>query len=380
MITQLDLTLFKCFELLKLPLHPLTLLSGANASGKSAILQALVLLHQTIRDNEWSNQLLLNGSVVRLGTASDVIDQVNGKHEFGIELVDGDQKYSWKFRGDRDDMTVPIEHADVDGASIANNNFRHLLIPNSKTHSSLSRRLKELTYLKAERLGPQETYPLENLGKAQVVGSNGEFAVSVLYENREKLVTSPLIENNIRGALLQQVEARMSMFFPGCALEVNKVPGVNAATLGLRTSSDTKFHNPINTGFGLTQVLPIVVSALMADKDSLILIENPEVHLHPAGQAAIGVFLAEVANAGIQVIIETHSDHVLNGIRRAVKSGTISSDQVALHFFRPRNSEHTFNTPQVQSPIIDPNGNIDSWPDGFFDQFDTDMNYFAGWS
>ena len=128
-------------------------------------------------------------------------------------------------------------------------------------------------------------------------------------------------------------------------------------------------------GFGLTQVLPIVVAALSADKGDLLLIENPEVHLHPAGQALMGQFLAEVAHAGVQVMVETHSDHILNGIRRAVRAQRLVPAQVALHFFRPRIAE----VAQAISPQLDKFGNIDVWPEGFFDQFDRDMNHFAGW-
>ena len=106
-----------------------------------------------------------------------------------------------------------------------------------------------------------------------------------------------------------------------------------------------------------------------------MLIENPEVHLHPAGQALMGLFLADVARAGVQVVVETHSDHVLNGVRRAVKRGDLAPDEVAIHFFRARSEGGA----QVHSPTIDSAGNIDVWPAGFFDQFDKDMNYFAGW-
>ena len=89
----------------------------------------------------------------------------------------------------------------------------------------------------------------------------------------------------------------------------------------------------------------------------------------------MGQFLADVARAGIQVVVETHSDHVLNGVRRAVKASRLTSDQVAIHFFRPRSDDLT----QVMSPALDDSGNIDDWPEGFFDQFDKDANYFAGW-
>ena len=167
----------------------------------------------------------------------------------------------------------------------------------------------------------------------------------------------------------------MRTLFPEFRMELQQVQRANTVTLGLRTSDATDFHSPIHTGFGITQVLPIVIAALSAKKDDLILIENPEVHLHPAGQALMGQFLADVARTGIQVLAETHSDHVLNGVRRAVKSERLASGQVAIHFFRPRSEER----PQVLSPVLDDSGNIDSWPEGFFDQFDKDTNYFAGW-
>lgn len=167
----------------------------------------------------------------------------------------------------------------------------------------------------------------------------------------------------------------MRTFFPGCGLVVQQVPQANAVTLGLRTSDDTDFHRPIHVGFGLTQVLPIVVAALSARAGDILLIENPEVHLHPAGQALMGQFLADVAKAGVQVIVETHSDHVLNGIRRAVRAARLTPEQVAIHFFKLRSTE----APQVISPQLGNSGNIDTWPEGFFDQFDKDMNYFAGW-
>ena len=82
----------------------------------------------------------------------------------------------------------------------------------------------------------------------------------------------------------------------------------------------------------------------------------------------------------MQVLIETHSDHVLNGIRRAVRKGMLSNEDVTLHFFRPREDDKNGGRPQVESPGIDASGSIDSWPEGFFDQFDSDMNYLAGWS
>ena len=79
MFDLLELRHFKCFKLLRLPLSSLTVLSGTNASGKSSVLQSLMLLHQTMRDHEWADRLVLNGDVAQLGTVSDVADQVNSR-------------------------------------------------------------------------------------------------------------------------------------------------------------------------------------------------------------------------------------------------------------------------------------------------------------
>ena len=387
MLTRIDLRHFKCFETLKLPLCRLTLLSGANASGKSSVMQALVLLHQTMREHEWSSRLMLNGAATRLGAVADVVDQVHGRRNCGIALLDGDAVwFRWEFQGERDEMSMAVRRAhgetgagdgwDVDGSQPI-----HHLLPPPAGEQSLTSRLRRLTYLTAERLGPRELYAFDDPQLTPVVGPRGEYAVSVLHSGRDIRVLERLVIDRVPPTRFRQVEARMARFFPGCVLAVEQVPGTNAATLGIRMSADTDFHRPVHSGFGLTQVLPIVVAGLSADEDDLLLIENPEVHLHPAGQAAMGEFLSEVASAGVQVVIETHSDHVLNGIRRAVKGGVLASGDVALHFFRPRLEDQAQQGgPQVESPILDANGNIDSWPDGFFDQFDRDMNYFAGWS
>ncbi len=379
MITQIDLRHFKCFEVLKLQLQPLTLLSGGNASGKSSVMQALVLMHQTMREHQWSPRLMLNGETICLGTAADVIDEEYGRREFSLELVHESRTYKWVFSGERENMAMHVAHVSVDGKEKSRPGPLNNLLFHPHGQGFLAQQLRGLTYLSAERLGPQETYMLKDPQEAQVVGPQGEHAVSMLFSKGHLELTGGLVLSGAPPTLLHQVEERMARFFPGCGLVVEKVTRANAVTLGLRTSTGTDFHRPMHTGFGLTQVLPIVVAALSSEAGNLLLIENPEVHLHPAGQAAMGEFLAEVSSTGVQVMVETHSDHILSGIRRSVKSGVLSHEDIALHFFRPR-AETSDAKPQVESPAIDRGGNIDGWPDGFFDQFDRDMSYFAGWS
>ena len=394
MFQRIDLLHFKCFELLRLPLRSLTLLSGLNASGKSSVMQAFALFHQTIREHEWAPGLMLNGSAVRLGTAGDVIDHVSGGRGCAIGLHDGDTEYQWEFTAERSDMSMAVTKMAIDkrqfAAPAGEIMMLHQLLPSevagpeSETPAvvgmDLVMRLEELSYLTAERTGPRDIYPLEGREHLGVIGATGEHAVSLLYSHGDDPVVDALALPGTAKTALRQVEARMATFFPGCELEVSPIPRANSLTLGVRTSHQTDFHRPGHTGFGITQVLPIVVASLLARRGSLLLIENPEVHLHPAGQARMGEFLAEVAAAGVQVALETHSDHVLNGARRAVRGGVLQGSETALHFFRGREDAERDGGAAVQSPELADDGSIDHWPDGFFDQFDKDMSYFAGWS
>lgn len=412
MLNHLDLKCFKCFEELHLPLAALTLLSGANASGKSSVLQALVLLHQTMREHEWSTRLMLNGKSIKLGTVLDVINESQGGKSFEIGLTYKNISYSWAFTGERNELSMGIEKIKIINNTtetenlidipelkknqddkpfylqkllpqyytLASNNFHMPLLSGIRKNNGITDIHKPLTtgftYITAERIGPREVYALEDRQIAYAVGPMGEYAMSLFYSKRDEPILDGLIlKSESRNTLFHQVTARMQQFFPNCLLAVEKVQNVNAVTLRLKTSNETELHRPINVGFGLTQVLPIVIAGLSAQKEDILLIENPEVHLHPAGQALMGMFLAEIASAGVQVILETHSDHILNGIRRFVKEGGISHEHVAFHFFNPRSAD----APQLISPQINVHGDLNCWPDGFFDQFDKDMNYFAGW-
>ncbi len=388
MITRVDLRHFKCFSLLRLSFRSLTMLSGTNAAGKSSVLQALAVLHQTICDHEWSKKLMLNGAAVRLGTVADVVDQVEGRRSLEIALWDDDEEHRWWFSGERTEMSMEVRRVRIGDSEVDTPDALRWLFPlegddglaERQSHPDLVAKLRNLCYLTAERLGPRDQYAMMDPQETDAVGPGGEHTASVLYAAERREVLDSLVLEGHPRTWTRQVEARMGTFFPRFELEVVRLIGTSTVRLGVRTSSDTNFHRPGHTGFGLMQVLPVVVAALSCDVDDLLLVENPEAHLHPAGQTKMGMFLGEVAAAGVQVVVETHSDHVLNGVRRAVKDGRLKANRVALHFFRSRGDAMETGRSQVESPDIDEEGNIDEWPDGFFDQFDKDMNYLAGWS
>jgi predicted ATPase len=393
MLTKIIVEHFKCFKKLHLPLAPLTLLSGANATGKSTVLQALAILHQTAVESEWNKTLSLNASTISLGSVGDVIDKITGQKEFKIGVHSESFECLWTMIAqDRSALSVPIRQIACKERERGIENIfdineyeqmRHLLpvslLERFEDAKSLSSLITGLTYISAERLGPRETYAVSTPDQHKNVGPRGERTAWFLHYFADHRPLDGLLIDDFPPKLQRQTEAWMKRFFPGTSFNLEPVKGANLILLGIRTNDATDFHRPQNVGYGMSHILPVIVACLGAHQGELIMVENPEAHLHPSSQAAIGEFLARSAAAGIQTIIETHSDHVLNGVRRAVKAGVISHEKVAIHFFAQRvegeNGEHA----QVISPMIDKNGNLDRWPSGFFDQYDKDLAVLIEW-
>ncbi|NJP04762.1 MAG: AAA family ATPase [Chloroflexaceae bacterium] len=307
MLTQVSLQHFKCFEQLRLPLAPLTLLSGLNAAGKSTVLQAFTLLQQTATEGEWNTTLMLNGSSIALGTASDVIDELSGRDTFGIG-VSGDMfDCFWIMKTDtRKELALPIQtivwkEADTwqpivtDVTSAQQRLYR--LVPETIWQASehaqrLASMLLQLTYISADRIGPRETYIVTTPDQQANVGPRGEFTAWFLHSFAQYEPLPGLQFKDTPPTLQRQAEAWMDYFFPGCHFLVQPVERANLVTLSLRTNAANAYHRPQNVGYGLTHVLPILSACLGARAGDVILIENPESHLHPAGQSEMGVFLA----------------------------------------------------------------------------------------
>ena len=134
---------------------------------------------------------------------------------------------------------------------------------------------------------------------------------------------------------------------------------------------NNKNYTPPNVGFGYSYVLPIILAGLIAKKGEILIVENPEAHLHPGAQSRLSQFLVRVANQGVQVFIESHSDHILNALRVCVKQIEIEPDEVKVFFFA--NNEKNTTTPEIFTPTIDIDGRIDEWPDGFFDEWNNNL-------
>ncbi len=365
MLSSLYLSSFKCFEQLELVLRPLTVLTGINSGGKSSVIQAMALLAQTLSQREWGRTLLLEGPDLALGSAADVVNQKSPRR-LGLGAATPTERVVWSFKAeDRRALTVELEGAWIDEQPIELGDAVRWLLPAARAeNSAVVSALRRLSWITAERIGPRELLPLRDEHLHEYVGARGELAAGLLYWRESDPVRSELCLPDFPPTLFHQVRARMQEFFPGCDLRVKPIDGASAVSLRLRSEEGSEFQRPQNVGFGLTQLFPILVAVLAAEQGDLVLVENPEVHLHPRAQQQIGTLLARVAASGVQLVVETHSDHVLNGVRLAAKNRVISPSEVAVHFF---SAAAGF---QPTSPMLDADGRLDSWPDGFFDQFD----------
>ncbi|TAE56334.1 MAG: DUF3696 domain-containing protein [Nostocales cyanobacterium] len=236
---------------------------------------------------------------------------------------------------------------------------------------SQSLNFNHIHYISADRLGPQEFYLKSTINKFPNVGAKGEFTVNVLYKKRDDLVNDKLCLGEDAKTLATQTEEWLNEIFNGAKVEVPSSQS-NILELLFNTSTSKDRFKPANVGFGYSYILPIVVSGLIAKEGEILIVENPEAHLHPKAQSRLAKFLAKVSSCGVQVFIESHSDHILNALRIAVLDDIITHEELSILYFQ-QNPEQ----PVVQIPV-QPNGGIEEWPEGFFDQIDKDFARLFG--
>lgn len=330
MLNKLDIRGFKCFDDESFHLSPLTLLSGLNSSGKSSFLQAIRLVH--------NNGMPLRG----LGTLGGLVSKLHTDFEISLS-----------FNKDNKTVKYPSE---------------------CKSNCCLGHPF-EMSYIGASRLGPELHLPIcvdEERGK--FLGDKCEYIFD-FFEYFSDLAGLPEVlrrkESN-SSAIHANVSAWLGLISPGIQFKTESIFKADIVR------AEYNGYRPNNVGFGLSYTLPIIVvvlvyAALISNKEiesGVILLENPEAHLHPAGQTQLGIFIARAASCGVQIIVETHSDHLLNGIRIGVKDQLISSSQTSFYFFK-----YDFDAEKTicQHPIVDSLGYFDSWPDNFFDETEKNL-------
>ena len=358
MITQMQISNFKCFESLSLDLKNLNILMGLNGMGKSTVLQSLLLLRQSYQENGLS-ALKLNGKYVNLGNGSDILYEKAEEEKIGFQIRDDETRANlfYQYLPDSD----LLEQIHDESTSISD--FYSAVLNN------------KFVYLSAFRIDPRNIYRMgdeKEMGEREF-GNNGELAIHYLYTRQGQRVENDHVIFNSSGdrSLLEQVRLWMSLISPGIMPQISINTALRNTELKycFREGEErSNSYKSVNVGFGITYILPVVIALLTARSGDLILIENPEAHIHPAGQRQMGELIARVAAGGAQVLVETHSDHILNGVRLAVKKKKISPDDAGIFYFC-KDDKDGFQH-KVQRPEIDQNGRINIWPEGFMDEWD----------
>jgi predicted ATPase len=359
-IDLVELTNLKRFLTASLPLRRLNLLTGLNGTGKSTFVQALLLAKQASAIGRSGTVALNDVHGLALGEAQEVLHPLAEETAITLKLVCGDGEVGIRFEVPaKRSLNLPFSaDADIPGSLVGDSG-------------------REFCYLNAERLGPRDQLAMTSGDVADLgVGVRGEYTAQVLAAHESTKVARDLLHPETdsevnRGVrtLRTQVELWASEVIRPVEITASWRPGLSASTIRFREpglfGSEIR---PGNTGFGFSYALPIIVAGLRMQPGSLFIVENPEAHLHPAGQSRIGRFLARLAAYGVQVIVETHSDHVLNGVRLAVAEGVgVPPGDVLAYFF----DEDSASGPTAIE--MTSKGALTSWPEGFFDQIERDL-------
>lgn len=371
---RLSISNFKCFYDKTLEIKNLTVLAGANGNGKSSIIQSILFLRRTIEhcsycdDTGYSGRLDINRNVelngsycLALGTSKNIIPV---DAELGSKMI-------LSICGDNSKISVVYNHDDE-------NNGLWIQPVESELEGNVNNLpilKKEFYYLNAERLGPRIAQRIISHDYPNV-GCQGEYCAQILntygsirdFEVEEsKLFVN---DDKISRSLLKQVQLWLQFLMPDVVVDSVIDNDMLSAQIIVRNGYTMGEHViATNVGFGISYVLPIIITGLLAKKDSLMIVENPEAHLHPSAQSRIAQFLSKIANSGVYVVVETHSDHFISGVQISSLKQDINHENVNLVYLdKPIGSKE----PHLKEISINERGELSEWPIGFFDQTQQD--------
>ena len=366
MLNYLSLENFKSIKDEDFELRNLSIFTGFNGMGKSSALQSLLLLRQSYNKHMLPKVgLSLTGEYVKIGIGKDLL-YINADEEqikIGAYWDDSSVELYFDYSENSDMQPIIEELSSTKGDPFIESLFA-----------------SNFQYLSAERISPKSVYDVSEfaVNQKRSLGIKGEYTAHFLSQHGgKKLSIDNLQHPQAKSShLIDNLNAWMSEITPGVKIITKLIPEINQASLHYQFASATEYTNefrPENTGFGLTYVLPVATALLCSKPGDLLIIENPESHLHPSGQSLVGRLIALASENGVQIIIETHSDHIINGVRASVKNKKIDANKVIVYFLSRdlESEEHSTNAEKIE---INQNGKIDNWPEGFFDEWDKSLD------
>ncbi len=405
MFTRLRLTNFKAWKNTgHIELKPVTMLLGTNSSGKSTLIQSLLLLKQTVQSPDRTVHLNLGGDEVNdlfnFGSFDDVLNQAaEGARQFAIGF-DFHREGSSRVGMGSFDCTygrtssggVTVHALDL---STARRKFRairrdkgaySIVVDNEATPRfkgsryapersiafsadaiadldqdgpevedlslAIRRELDGISYLGPLRRNPERDY-LWNKTKPGEIGIDGRSAIDALLANA-------LLKGEEQNHIISGVSHWLSRMKVADKLEVRQLG--RSSRYELIVHRDGVTSNLRDVGIGVSLVLPVLVVAYFAPSGSTIVLEEPEIHLHPLAQSVLAeLFVTISQQRKVQFIIETHSEHLFRRMQTLMARQQVSADQAAMYFV-----ERDGKAAKLLSLELDDYGRLKNWPAGFF--------------
>lgn len=358
-IEKIKLKNFKCHKSLEADMKKLNILTGSNASGKSSLVQALLLAFQSWNESE-KRQINTNKIYdMNLGIPINIVSEDLEERSINIELF---------LNGVKNKIVLGLPD-DNDRICFDISNYEEIM--EAKEHGYHLGKMS-LFFLNAERKGPRIVSFINDIIPYSVgnAGENTSYVLSEL-DKLQKIRGVFELPKDLKISEIDRFSANceewLNVIVPGTKIQYSVDIEKNITTLLLQNQGE--FHLPIATGFGITYVLPIIVQALAASmiENSVLIIENPEAHLHPLSQSRLGKFLALAAVNGVQVILETHSEHIVDGCRIQTAKEK-QCENMKILFFEKKANNSIYKNINIQD-----NGELEEWPEGFFDQKRADL-------
>ena len=364
MLSYVNLKNFKCFDEQDFALGNLTLIAGANGAGKSTLIQALMLLRQSGMDKRTllSEKVQLNGGLVNLRKAEEIRNFESEDADVTIVVED-------------DEISEPLEVVIKDAITGENTCDTEVSGNLQEFEKKCSLFSEDTVYLAPDRVRPGEIQ-FRNSSfyntDSRIGDKHGMNAAARLFDalSNDEEIGVEALDRVGNKKVVSNVSAWMSYIMDfNYSVNVSEQDKDHIKMMYSITANNVPMEvSRFNMPFGNSSIFPIVVAVMTAPSGSLVVIENPEAHIHPKAQTKMGEFLAIAAENGIQIILETHSDHLLNGVRIAVRNGILDENNVEVHYvYADKNNPMIHRTRHMQ---IHEDGSMEDWPVGFFDEWE----------
>ena len=366
MIKKFSISNFKCFKEQEFKLNKLNVFTGYNGRGKSSVIQALLMLAQSVGRYADIKTLSVNGNFVSLDLFSDLLFDDENRISFYIENTEEPiKKIQLQYEQDeKNDRTGKLCGLHINGKNFSN--VAKTFMSDKEKEASqdetpqfdkydtgaIQKLFQNFYYISANRLGPTRFEEKKELDILNPIGINGQAKLNILRKNDDLLRK---VEGNIRYIMDTDDGLELS--------------SDSASVIELYFSNNNKKIKAINTGFGYSYILSIVL-LLNYVESGVIFIENPEAHLHPLAQSRLLELICKMLDSkdNMQVYIETHSEHIINAIRlvSVKKELKLNNENISIYFF-----DKDFSVKKLE---INDKGQILQWPTGFFDQQAKDLS------